>query len=91
MFLFLGHEACGILAQPGFEPTPPALEHEVLTTGLPGKSLLPHTFKISADTFHQLVYALYMHVYSSLLKFLTTVLHLSPVMRSSVAAGQRVI
>ena len=35
MSVFSGHEACGILApQPGIEPTPPALEGEVLTTGL---------------------------------------------------------
>ena len=41
MFWFSGHEACGILApQPGMEPTPHALEGKVLTTGLPGKSLL---------------------------------------------------
>ena len=34
-------EACGILApQQGIEPTPPALEGEVLTTGPPGKSLV---------------------------------------------------
>ena len=40
MFWFFGHEACGILApQPGIEPTPPALEGEVLTSGLPGKPL----------------------------------------------------
>ena len=40
MFWFFGHEACGILAPgPGIEPTPPALEGKVLTTGLPGKSL----------------------------------------------------
>ena len=40
MFWFFGHEACGILApQPGIEPTLPALEVEVLTTGPPGKSL----------------------------------------------------
>ena len=40
MFWFFGREACGILApQPAIEPTPPALEGEVLTTGLPGKSL----------------------------------------------------
>ena len=33
-------EACGILAsQPGIEPTPPALEGEILTTGPSGKSL----------------------------------------------------
>ena len=39
MFWFFGHETCGILApQPRVEPTPPALEGEVLTTGLPGKS-----------------------------------------------------
>ena len=39
MFCFFGHEAYGILApQPGIEPTSPALEGEVLTTGLPGKS-----------------------------------------------------
>ena len=40
VFVFFGHEACGILAsQSGIEPAPPALEGEVLTTGLPGKSL----------------------------------------------------
>ena len=40
-FDFFGCKACGILApQPGIEPTPPAVEGEVLTTGLPGKS--PH-------------------------------------------------
>ena len=39
MFWFFGREACGILApQPGIELAPPALEGEVLTTGLPGKS-----------------------------------------------------
>ena len=33
MFWFFGHKAGGILApQPGIEPTPPALESEVLTT-----------------------------------------------------------
>ena len=41
MFWFFGHEACGILA-PWLEiqPTHPALVGKVLTTGLPGKSLL---------------------------------------------------
>ena len=40
MFWFFGHEAPGILApQPGIEPTPSALKGEVITTGLPGKSL----------------------------------------------------
>ena len=39
MFWFFGREAYGILApQPGIEPTPPALEGEVLTTGPPEKS-----------------------------------------------------
>ena len=41
MFWFFDHEACGISAPPpGVEPAPPALEGEVLTTGLPGKSLV---------------------------------------------------
>ena len=36
---FFGHEACGIPApQPRIKHVPPALEGEVLTTGLPGKS-----------------------------------------------------
>ena len=40
MFWFFGREAWGILAsQPGVEPTPHALESEVLTTGPPRKSL----------------------------------------------------
>ena len=44
MFWFFGHEACGILApQPGFDPAPPALEGEVLTTGLPEE--VPVDFK----------------------------------------------
>ena len=39
MDLFFSSEACENLApQQGIEPTPPALEGEVLTTGLPGKS-----------------------------------------------------
>ena len=43
MFWCFGHEACGILApQPGIEPTPPALEGEVLTTGPSGKSHIAH-------------------------------------------------
>ena len=38
-FGFFGHKAYGILApQPGIEPTPPALEGEVLTPEPPGKS-----------------------------------------------------
>ena len=38
MFWFFGLKACGILAPPpGTEPTLPALEDEVLTTGSPGK------------------------------------------------------
>ena len=39
-FYFFGHDACGILTPwPGIEPIPLVLESEVLTTGLPGKSL----------------------------------------------------
>ena len=39
MFWFSGPEACGILAAwPGSEPLPPALESQVSTTKLPGKS-----------------------------------------------------
>ena len=39
MFHFFGHEASEILdPRPGIEPTPPALEGKVLTTGSPGKS-----------------------------------------------------
>ena len=39
MFWLFGLKACEILAPgPGIEPAPPALEGEVLTTGLPGKS-----------------------------------------------------
>ena len=39
MFWCFGREACGTLAAwPGIKPTLPALEDEVLTTGLPGKS-----------------------------------------------------
>ena len=40
MFWFFGHETYGVLAPwPLMESAPPALEGEVLTTGLPGKSL----------------------------------------------------
>ena len=39
MSWFFGHKACGILAlQPAIELASAALEGEVLTTGLPGKS-----------------------------------------------------
>ena len=40
VFFFFSHEVCRILApQPGIEPSTPALEGEVLSTGPPGKSL----------------------------------------------------
>ena len=40
MCFFFGREVCGILApQPGMEPVLSALEGNVLTSGLPGKSL----------------------------------------------------
>ena len=39
MFWFFGHEAGGILSpQSEIEPTPPAREGELLTTGSPGMS-----------------------------------------------------
>ena len=39
MFWFFGQEACRILAPlPGIKLVPPALNGEVLTTGLPGRS-----------------------------------------------------
>ena len=42
MFWFIGHDACEILIPlPGTEPTCPALEGEVSTTGPPGKSPEP--------------------------------------------------
>ena len=41
MVLVSWHEPCGILVpQPGIEPALPALEDEVSTAGLPGKSHL---------------------------------------------------
>ena len=41
MFWFFGHKAFGILAPGlGIEPTPPASEGKVLTTGPPWKFLL---------------------------------------------------
>ena len=41
MLWFFGPETCGILApRPGIEHSPSALQGNVLTTGLPGKSLL---------------------------------------------------
>ena len=40
MFWFFGCEACGILVpRPGIKPVPPALQGEILTTGLLRKSL----------------------------------------------------
>ena len=39
MFCFFGHNSCGILTPwPGIEPTPSALEGEILATGPPKKS-----------------------------------------------------
>ena len=50
MFCFLGPEAWGTLAaKPGIKPIPPALEGEVLTTGLPGKSLSCDTLTSSGE------------------------------------------
>ena len=47
MFWLFDHEACGILAaQPGIEPTPPAWEGEVLTTGPPVPNILFFIFPV---------------------------------------------
>ena len=51
LFWFFGCKACGILAlQPWLEPTPCALEGEVLTPGLPGKTLIL-IFKLTCTSF----------------------------------------
>ena len=51
VFFFDG-KACGILVPwPGNKSTPPALEGEVLTTGLPGKSLDTSSYKKKASQF----------------------------------------
>ena len=45
MFWFFGHQACVILPpRLRVEPTSPALEDKVLTTGPPGKSLFGTVF-----------------------------------------------
>ena len=62
MFWFFGHEACGILApQPGIEPAPPALEGEVLTTGLPGKSLYHHFLTSCSILMH--IFFIFLEIY----------------------------
>ena len=46
MFWFFGRKACGILVpQPGIDPTPPALEGEVLTTGPPKHAEFKSTYQ----------------------------------------------
>ena len=51
MFWFFGIKACGNLApQPGIKPALPALEGEVSTTGLPGKSDM-YLSMLDLDTF----------------------------------------
>ena len=45
MFWFFGHESSGkLVLQPGIKPIPLALEDQILTTGLPGKSLQKLSF-----------------------------------------------
>ena len=67
MFWFFSHEACGILAPwPGIEPVPPALEGEVLNTGLPSKS--PRSLFLSCvkkESYCRLVVILPIHCISS--------------------------
>ena len=51
MFWFFGHETWGILiSQPGVKLSPPALEGEVLTTPLSGKSLCESTSEMTSQT-----------------------------------------
>ena len=55
MFWFFGYKAGRILApQPGIELTLPALEGEVLTTGLPGTSLVFLSFLLRYSWFTML-------------------------------------
>ena len=50
--LFLGQEACGILApSPGIKPSPPALEGKVLATGPPGRSPQVNSCSVSWSHF----------------------------------------
>ena len=45
MFWFFGHESSGkLVLQPGIKPIPLALEDQILTTGLPEKSLQKLSF-----------------------------------------------
>ena len=56
MLWFFGREAHGILApRPGMEPTPPALEGEVLTAGPPGKSPMTFFFFLKSKYWASLV------------------------------------
>ena len=52
VLFFFSCKSCGILApQPGIEPTPPALEGEVLISGPPGRSLeWPHILKLNRES-----------------------------------------
>ena len=60
VFWFFGHQACGILApRPGIKPASPALEGEVLNTGLPGKS--PGSFFLTSY-FFKLFYEDIVHI-----------------------------
>lgn len=45
IFCFFGHESSGkLVPQPGIKPIPLALEDQILTTGLQGKSLQKLSF-----------------------------------------------
>ena len=49
-FFFSGCKAFGIFAPwPGIEPTPPAVESEVLSTGTPGKSQHGHLYVLKKN------------------------------------------
>ena len=65
--LVLDHEAYEILApQPGIKPTPPSLEGEVLTTGLPGKSQVLSLLRERLEVFKHFSY--YKQVISSFIQ-----------------------
>ena len=66
MFWFLGHKAYGFLApRLRIEPAPPALEGEVLTTGLPGESLyLPLSFvEVDVAAWNPCFAVLFLHLW----------------------------
>ena len=81
MFCVFGREACGILVPwPGIEPAPPALEGEVSTTELPGKSLvvvLIYLFSLMTNDLENLFINLLAIWYPFFVKWLLNILPIS--------------